>query len=119
MTPEFHSESSEGMIVLCRKALVYVSFKLNEEETGTGCFLLNTPAVKFWWVFFLLGNAFVYKEVFPFLSLFCFVSHELALFGERFLDRGRSWQIPLQAALASLNSLLTIPGSSSPLMVSS
>lgn len=55
------------MIVLWWKALVYVYFKLNEEETGTDCFLLNTPAVKFWWVFFLLGNAFVYKEVFPFL----------------------------------------------------
>lgn len=104
--------------MLCRKALVYVYFKLNEEETGTGCFLLNTPAVKFWWVFFLLGNAFVYKEVFPFLSLFCFVSHEPALFGERFLDQC-SWQIPVQAALASLNSLLTIRASSPPLMVSS
>lgn len=67
MTFEFHSASSEGMIVLWWKALVYVYFKLNEEETGTGCFLLNTPAVKFWWVFFFLGNAFVYKEVFLFL----------------------------------------------------
>lgn len=94
--------------MLCRKALVYVSFKLNEEETGTGCFLLNTPAVKFWWVFFLLGNAFVYKEVFPFLSLFCFVSRELALFGERFLDHGRShfrlhWHHSIPCSLSQLH----------------
>jgi len=47
VTFRFLSVSSEGMIVLYRRDLVYVYFKLNEEETGTGCFLLNPPAVKF------------------------------------------------------------------------
>lgn len=42
VTFEFLSISSEGMIVLHRRVLVYVYFKLNEEEAGTGCFLLNS-----------------------------------------------------------------------------
>lgn len=47
VTLKFLSVSSEGMIMLYRRDLAYVYFKLNEEETGTGCFLLNPPAVKF------------------------------------------------------------------------
>lgn len=63
-------------------------FQLNEEETGTGCFLLNTPAVKFCWPFFpLLGNAFVYKEVFLFCHCLCLRYNELLLFVERFFTR--------------------------------
>lgn len=47
VTFEFLSVSSEGMIMLYRRDLVYVYFKLDEEETETGCFLLNPLAVKF------------------------------------------------------------------------
>lgn len=71
MTFEFHSDSSEGMIVLCRKALVYVYFKLNEEETGTGCFLLNTLAVKFWWFFVVFFSFWGMLLFIKKCSLFC------------------------------------------------
>lgn len=75
LTFEFLSVSSEGMIVLYRRDLVCVWFKLKEEETWTGCFLLNTLAVKFCCGFFIFpfwGMLLFIKKVFLFLSLSVF-----------------------------------------------
>lgn len=86
VTFEFHSVSSEGMVVLWRRDLVCVYFKLNEEETGTGCFLLNTLVKFCCGLFSSWGMLLFIKKCSLFCRCLCFTCNELVLFVERFLS---------------------------------
>lgn len=106
---EFLSAASDGMIVSYRRDLVYVYFKLKEEETGTGRFLLNTSAVKFCWFFASWGMCLFIKK----RSLFChcvLCTMNWSCLWKGFLA-SHSWQILIQSCTSiTVNPLIANPG---------
>lgn len=118
VTFEFLSVSSEGVMVLWRRDLVCVCFELNEEETGTGCFLLNTPVKFCCGLFSSRGMLLFIKKCSLFCHCLCFMCNELVLFVERFLSLTLMADPAQGCTSIPVSALLANPRSSSPPMAS-